>query len=485
MPEFEDYYEILQVHSSAEPEVIQKAYMALANKYHPDKNPSTAAAAKMRKINSAYDVLRDPDKRKKYDAELTGRNKAARAAENKPRPVAEPGLIKFTGAKPGNIQRASFVIRNIGGSYKKIWLGNPNSWVKVIGYSSLTESDELPMKVEIEAVGDQRNRNYAEFITIRLDDEETRVRIDLSTQTAPGDNRAAVNENFAGFFSPLWVKLAAGIVIVALVAYAIFGLIPSLTKAGEAPSSTPPTPASTTATPSAPSSTPSSVVSEPSGPVSPAPSAIIITPDPSQEPASSTVQSQPQTTTSSLLFNQVNLSPIANYSAGISNFPAGGQTFLGIPFNLAENRIFMTQDGAASLPVEGVLNVTISYPREMYILINTACTYQEFMDKQAGKITLIFDNGATEETILTVGQNIREYTVDPTLVDTVTDSANQEVWQGGRNPPFVIDMLTIPISSDNRDYSLKQIVITDLSRTTVDSREPGLIVWGLTITQLE
>ena len=40
MPESEDLYEILQVHPSAHPEVIQAAYRRLALLYHPDHNPS-------------------------------------------------------------------------------------------------------------------------------------------------------------------------------------------------------------------------------------------------------------------------------------------------------------------------------------------------------------------------------------------------------------------------------------------------------------
>ena len=66
---FEDYYEILQVHHLAEPEVIKAAYRKLLGKYHPDHNSSPVAAEKTRKIIMAYDVLKDPEKRRFYDAE--------------------------------------------------------------------------------------------------------------------------------------------------------------------------------------------------------------------------------------------------------------------------------------------------------------------------------------------------------------------------------------------------------------------------------
>ncbi len=64
-----NHYKVLQVDPSAEPEVVEAAYKRLAAKYHPDKNPSESATAKMKEINGAYDVLRDPARRARYDRE--------------------------------------------------------------------------------------------------------------------------------------------------------------------------------------------------------------------------------------------------------------------------------------------------------------------------------------------------------------------------------------------------------------------------------
>lgn len=63
----EDYYEILGVSSEASDKEIQKAYRKLAHKYHPDSNKSKEAEEKFKKINEAYNVLKDNDKRKAYD----------------------------------------------------------------------------------------------------------------------------------------------------------------------------------------------------------------------------------------------------------------------------------------------------------------------------------------------------------------------------------------------------------------------------------
>ena len=69
----ENYYDILEVSPKASKEIITKAYRTLVKKYHPDansKNNKPIDDEKIKKINEAYDVLCDEEKRKKYDIEL-------------------------------------------------------------------------------------------------------------------------------------------------------------------------------------------------------------------------------------------------------------------------------------------------------------------------------------------------------------------------------------------------------------------------------
>jgi DnaJ-class molecular chaperone len=64
----EDYYKTLGISRNASQADIQKAYRELARKYHPDLNPDDATARKrFQEVQTAFDVLNDPEKREMYD----------------------------------------------------------------------------------------------------------------------------------------------------------------------------------------------------------------------------------------------------------------------------------------------------------------------------------------------------------------------------------------------------------------------------------
>lgn len=101
-----DPYAILQVVPTAEQEVIQGAFKALALKYHPDRDSSRRAAERMTQLNHAYSLLRDATARANYDrsrrATIAGISVAEMARpRSAPPPVAAAGSVLSFGRYSG------------------------------------------------------------------------------------------------------------------------------------------------------------------------------------------------------------------------------------------------------------------------------------------------------------------------------------------------------------------------------------------------
>ncbi|MFD5011990.1 DnaJ C-terminal domain-containing protein [Streptomyces chartreusis] len=62
-----DFYEVLGISRTADPDEIQRAYRTLARRYHPDVNKDPQAEERFKEINEAFSVLSDPEQRARYD----------------------------------------------------------------------------------------------------------------------------------------------------------------------------------------------------------------------------------------------------------------------------------------------------------------------------------------------------------------------------------------------------------------------------------
>ena len=197
---WKDYYKILQVDPIAEQEVIEAAYRKLARRYHPDVDKDATSHERMKDLNEAFEYLGDLGKRSEYHSEWLRRSGESEAAgtgygAHKPKPVVEPDVICFKDVRAREIRTASFTINNEGGPYEDIWFDDPggrDSWVRVVGYQSTT-SDELPLEVVIEAEGDDWGKSYTENIRVKLDEEETQVRIELQTRSEPARVKVGIS----------------------------------------------------------------------------------------------------------------------------------------------------------------------------------------------------------------------------------------------------------------------------------------------------
>ncbi len=131
MPDTYDFYKILQVDPSAEPDVIKAAYRVLALKYHPDHNKAESATEKMKQINHAYEVLKDAKRRAEYNANRNmWASSASSYAANQPSYYDdyEPTQTRWYSTDKYTASSFSFMARN----FRQSRAGKLGFWVGLI-----------------------------------------------------------------------------------------------------------------------------------------------------------------------------------------------------------------------------------------------------------------------------------------------------------------------------------------------------------------
>ncbi|MCL2349755.1 MAG: J domain-containing protein [Planctomycetaceae bacterium] len=117
----DDYYQILEVGRSATQDEIKKSYRNLARKYHPDLNQDDPKAKeKFQKLQAAYDVLGQPEKRKQYDQFGHNFEQMGNAGFNWGNAGATGGAYQgnpFQGGFQGNFQEGGFNLNDLFGMF--------------------------------------------------------------------------------------------------------------------------------------------------------------------------------------------------------------------------------------------------------------------------------------------------------------------------------------------------------------------------------
>jgi len=163
--EFKDYYAILGIDKTASPDEIQRAYRKLARKYHPDVNKESGAEDKFKDVGEAYEVLKDPEKREKYDR-YGSAWRAAQQSGGEPPPSYEDIWVDMSGSPDETFSGfsgfSSFFDQLFGGgSHRRraAW-GNPGVSPRGGSWSwSMAGADQearLPLSLEEAARGGER-----------------------------------------------------------------------------------------------------------------------------------------------------------------------------------------------------------------------------------------------------------------------------------------------------------------------------------------
>lgn len=185
--DYKDYYSILGVARDADADEIQKAYRKLARKYHPDVNREPTAEDRFKEIGEAYEVLKDAEKRSRYDQFGTAWKQSQRGGS--PPPGFEEIFRGFRGAPGGAAGGGGF-----GGGFEGGGFGGS-------GFSSFFDA----------LFGRQHAAGGGASWVARGGDHEVQLTISLEEAAAGGERSIQLSDPNTGERRQLRVKIPQGI----------------------------------------------------------------------------------------------------------------------------------------------------------------------------------------------------------------------------------------------------------------------------------
>jgi curved DNA-binding protein len=198
--EYKDYYKTLGVERDSSQQDIQRAYRKLARKYHPDISKEPAAEDRFKEITEAYEVLKDAEKRKKYDQFGQAWKQAERGG------TPPPGWEQVIFGGPGGA-RVEYDFGGMGGMGGVGGMGGS-------GFSSFFEmlfGREQPFGADGPGAGGPRAGGYRADWVRRGPDQEARIQLSLEEAASGGERALTLSEPQKGTQQTVRVKIPRGI----------------------------------------------------------------------------------------------------------------------------------------------------------------------------------------------------------------------------------------------------------------------------------
>jgi hypothetical protein len=175
-----------------------------------------------------------------------------------------------------------------------------------------------------------------------------------------------------------------------------------------------------------------------------------------------------------------------NIQGLLPQFATGERVFDGVRFEIGEppNKLSTQCDANRDWPEEVTIAVRdgVANVQEVFLLLNAGYTAGA-EGKVIGQIELVFaDRASPPAYALVLGENVRNWLLDP-APGPATSTNLREVYRGDSafHVDGVVDMLRIPIADEYQGAVLRGIVLRDVSRTSVSSRDPCLYTVGVTL----